>query len=268
MIKIIPRFFTWPHQVFILYRFRLEYGNQKVIVCHISKNKGMDFYKTYKETFELSQLEKYGFSMDLYGESLAEHKIVTAGKYALTEDWFKRTSREIVFVLKDGRRIIFDAANFTHGQLHGLVSYIEENTKICPTGRLARSLLTAKFSEEKIDYVMDMIQFSKDMLQDTKFQIHDTYFTGEAVVILRPERFVYLPYDKLLAVSFYAQTRNTRGVRISHSGFSCCWWLKNGERFGCEMKSVEDFEKIADYMQSTHPEIEADAELIYEGIFY
>jgi len=34
------------------------------------------------------------------------------------------------------------------------------------------------------------------------------------------------------------------------------------------LKSREDFEKIADFMQLHHPEIEADAELIYEGMFY
>lgn len=57
----------------------------------------MFFYKAYKDIFELSQIEKYGFSKDIYGKNLAEHKCVTIHKYAFMESYFQPALREIVF---------------------------------------------------------------------------------------------------------------------------------------------------------------------------
>jgi len=206
--KIIPRFVSWPHQLFFLRRFRLEYGNQKVIICHISKDERMFFYKTYKDIFELSQIEKYGFSKDIYGKNLAEHKCVSIHKYAFMESYFQPALREIVFVLKDGRTVVFEGAKFTHGQLCGLVSYIEEKIGIRPMGRLSASLLVASFTEEKINFALDMIQFPEKELQNAQLRVDDTYFMKEAIVICKSGQMVYFPYDKLQAVLFYAKTRN------------------------------------------------------------
>lgn len=268
MTKIIPKYVTWPHQLFSLRKLCLEYGDNKVVVCHISKDKSKFFYKSYKDVFDLSMLEKYGFSKEIYGANIAVHKRVTTVKYAFLESRLKSALREIVFVLKDGRNIVFDSANFMQGQLHGLVSYIEENTGIQPTGTLAASLLTTKFTDEKIDYVYDMICFPEEKLQNVELKISDTYFTKEAVVIYKSGQVAYIPYNKLQAIGFYAKTTGIRTAFIAHTGFSCCYWLKNGVRYYCMVNSIEDIKKIAAYIHQNHLDIEADPELIYEGILY
>ncbi len=265
MGKIIPKHVTWLPQLLFLYKLRLEYKDNKIAVCHISKNRNMIFKKKYKDVFDLSELERYGFSKDLFGRNLAEHKCVATGKYAFG---IRPVSREVVFVLKDGRKIAFESANFFHGQLHELVIHIKENTGILPTGTLGVSLLTTGFTGEKIDYVYDEFSFPKKKLQDVEFKVLNTYFTEEAVVIYKSGQVAYIPYNKLQAVSFFAKTRGRLEPLVMHSGFSCCYWLKNGEKYFCMVNSVEDFDNISAYIKQKHPDIEADSDLIYEGILF
>lgn len=266
MKKIFPKYCELLYQWFPMYKLRLEYGENKIVVCHISKDSNMLRKKAYKDVINLSELEKYGFSKDLYGRSVAEHKCVARDKY-IRENCFETSIREIVFVLKDGRNIPFESANFSATQLHNLVVYIEQNTGIQPLGTLRFSLLTAEFSNEKIDFIYDSVLFSKEKLQDVELRIVDIYFTNEAVAICRPDQVAYIPYDKLLAISFL-ERRSMHYDIISLPYFSCCFWLKNGRKCGCKVDKKEDFERISAYMKLNHHEIEADSELIYAGAFY
>ena len=259
MQKIIPKHL-------LAYKLRLEYGENKIVVCHISKDNNMLFKKAYKDVIDLSELEKYGFSKDLYGHSVAEHKCVVRHKY-VRENCFETSIREIVFVLKDGRNIPFESANFSATQLHDLVVYIEQNAGIRPSGTLRFSLLTAEFSNEKIDFVYDSVLFSKEKIQDVELRIADIYFTNEAVAICRPDQVAYIPYDKLLAISFL-QRPSMRYDFIMKPHFSCCFWLKDGNKYRCPVDKKEDFKEISAYMKLNHHEIEADSELIYAGVFY
>ncbi len=268
MIQITPKFLSWPHQLLSSHQLRLEYGDNQVVVRHISKDESMFFYKAYRDVFDLSMLERYGFSKELYGKNIAEHKRVSKTKYAFLETRYKPTLREIVFVLKDGRKIAFESAIFAPGQLHGLVTYIEENNGIRPTGTLAVSLLTTKFTDEKIKYIYDMISFPENKLQNVELKISEIYFTKEAVVIYKSGQVAHIPCDKLQAICFYAKTAMTKGIIIAHTGLSCCFWLKNGQQYYCMVDSVEDFEKIAAYIHRNHPGIEANPELVYEGIVF
>lgn len=264
--RIIPKHCMFLHEWLLVYKLRLEYGENKLIVCHISKDANMLFKRAYKEVIDLSELERYGFSKDLYGHNLAEHKCVARDKY-VRQQCFEPSLREIVFELKDGRVIPFESANFLPTQLHDLMIYIEKNTGIRPSGSLGISLLTAEFSKEEINFIYDSVFFSKEKLQDIELKIANICFTKEAVVVCNPARIVYIPYDKLLAVSFFQQLP-LRYNMITKPCFSCCFWLKNGQRYGCRVDEREDFKRISLYMKQKHQEIEADAELIWAGTFW
>lgn len=202
----------------------------------------------------------------MYGHNLAEHKCVARDKY-VWQPGFGTVIREIVFVLKDGRAIPFESANFLPTQLHDLMIYIEQNTGIRPLGSLSISLLTAKFTKEKIDFIYDSFFFSKEKLQDIELKIGNICFTKEAVLVCNPDRVAYIPYDKLLAVSFYEQSSIRYNIIIKPC-YSCCFWLNNGQRYGCRVEEKEDFKRISSYMKQKHQEIEADAELIWVGTFW
>lgn len=257
----------WVIRVYWLQRtLCLEYGNDKIVVRRISRDRKMFFKKRYTDVFKLLELDKYGFSKDLLGKNIEQHKIVMANRYANTV--CKMAGREIVFMLKDGRKIPFESANFTNGQLYGLVSYIESITGIKATGMLAASLLTNKFTDEEIECVYDMIRFPKDKLKDIEFRLPscNTYFTKEGVVIDDTSLMAYIPYDKLQAITFHKQPQSSKASMFQSPRYYCCYWLKNGKGYHHEVGGMEEFKKIAGYIQKNHPEIEADQDVIYEGV--
>lgn len=76
----------------------------------------------------------------------------------------------------------------------------------------------------------------------------------------------YIPYDKMQAITFHKQPQSSKASMFQSPRYYYCYWLKNGRGYHSEVGAVEDFEKIARYIQKSHPEIEADKEMIYEGV--
>ena len=86
-------------------------------------------------TFELNQLDKYGFIEDF-------------GLKAEDKSGAKETAKlfplhEVAFIMKDGRNCRFNAAIYSKKQLKNIFSAIREATGIEPMGKLAAALSDA-----------------------------------------------------------------------------------------------------------------------------
>ena len=227
-------------------KMRIEYGEGKVAVYRVSCDVKDALRKERCDTFELKELEQYGFSAEVIGRAVEYQKHC---ERAVREEFLYGdtacTSEEVVFCLKDGRRIGFASINFAIGQLHELVSYIEKETGISPVGTFSRALVQADFTEEEIVIEYYKSQMANLDLNTVELALpkYNTYFTKENIVV-----FVFA----ISSTKSLVEMRRCRYVLRNRKSFSTNINISNG-----------DWAKIAAYMNAHHPNVDAYAKLIY-----
>ena len=244
-------------------KMRIEYGEGKVAVYRVSCDVKDALRKERCDTFELKELEQYGFSAEVIGRAVEYQKHC---ERAVREEFLYGdtacTSEEVVFCLKDGRRIGFASINFAIGQLHELVSYIEKETGISPVGTFSRALVQADFTEEEIVIEYYKSQMANLDLNTVELALpkYNTYFTKENIVVFDLQRVVVIPYSALNGIMVFAISSTKSLVEMRR----CRYVLRNRKSFSTNINiSNGDWAKIAAYMNAHHPNVDADAKLIY-----
>ena len=93
------------------------------------------------KTFNMAELERYGFIEDL-GYSKLDRSGAGEGNALFPV-------HEIAFVMQDGKRYHFNAGNYAFKQLREMVECIQNASHIAPEGRLALVLDEAKWPQLK-----------------------------------------------------------------------------------------------------------------------
>lgn len=114
-------------------RHWIKYGNGKIIIHRVSKD--MEYsgsmygrptgkWKNREDEFLLEELDSYGYSWVLFGKgkTVEFHPAQRGGSRSI--------SREYSFLLKDGKKVGFEAAYYTTKQLEELFHYIYDETGI------------------------------------------------------------------------------------------------------------------------------------------
>lgn len=256
----------WTVRVYYLTQsFCLEYGDGKIVVCRISGEHTEALRKRRKDIFYISEIKEYGFSTELFGKNREYHGWINLAPMIRNILIHKEMEgREISLCLKNGKVICFPAIYFKNGQLYELKEYIEKEGGIKPKGALAFSLLTTKFTDEKIDIFYGSNAFPKEELKDIELTLDDcnTYFIKDGVIIYDLMRVVYIPYSKLRSITSHESGRYRSHMVVR----ACCYWLANGKCYIGPGMKPEDRKLLGTYMKENHPEMEVDFDLVYIGM--
>ena len=108
----------------------MEHGSIKVmrLIGAIGENSNQNQFMKC-DVFHIDEIERIAYTCDLYGSPLYHHQVV--GLYSTKNS-------EIVFELKNNKKVAIDISWFSKRKLRELFRYIFESTSVCPSGRLGK----------------------------------------------------------------------------------------------------------------------------------